>query len=317
METFTSNINKRLTILQIFGTILAVGLLIFLLEQQGWQEIKIVFLKINPWQLIIAILLMSISRFSVIARWHTLLHSANTDISFWQTTRITFSGLFLTNFLPTTIGGDVIRLMGAIQNKIDPSVSTASLIVDRLIGLIGMVLVLPFAIPNLITNQTSLVSIDTLNYSFSIQFLIKWQKKLPSKILDFITRVYKAISFWKEKPIALFQSLIWTIIHMFCQFIIIQLLLNSLGENLALWQIAGFFSLVYLVTLIPISINGYGVQEFTMTFVFSNLGHISTENSISIALLFRSFMILASLPGVFFVPSLFTKGGNQDKKTNL
>jgi glycosyltransferase 2 family protein len=313
METLVSNLNKRLTILQIIGTFVALGLLIILLNRLGWKEIIFAFQKINTWQLLLALFLMSISRFSVIARWHTLLHSAEPNIRLWQTARITLSGLFLTNFLPTTIGGDVVRLMGAIQNKIDPSVSTASLIVDRLIGLTGMVLALPFAIPNLITNQASLVNIDNLNYSFSLQLLIQWQSKILSKILDFFTKVYKAFYFWKNQPTALFQSLIWTIIHMFCQFIIIQILLYSLGESLPLWQIAGFFSLVYLVTLIPISINGYGLQEFSMTFVFSHLGNISTENSISIALLFRTLMILASLPGALFVPSLLSNGLNRKK----
>ena len=95
---------------------------------------------------------------------------------------------------------------------------------------------------------------------------------------------------------------------MLCLFTIISLLLEGIGEALPFWQIAGYYSLVYLVTLIPISINGYGVQEITMTFVLTHLGGVSLHASITLALLFRTLMMLASLPGAIFVPNLLSAG---------
>jgi len=71
-----------------------------------------------------------------------------------------------------------------------------------------------------------------------------------------------------------------------------------------IWLIAGLYSLVYFVTLVPISINGYGVQEISMTLIFSNLGRASLQTGLTAALLFRTLMMIASLPGAFFIPDI-------------
>jgi uncharacterized membrane protein YbhN (UPF0104 family) len=294
--------------MQIVGTLVAIGLLVYLLSQQGWEEIRIALYKIPIWRLGLALGIMFVSRFSVTARWHNLLRSADINIHFGQTARITFAGLFLTNFLPTTIGGDVIRLYGAAQMKFDAAVCTTSLIVDRLIGLFGMLMAVPFGLPSLFDNPNAQFLSAENPLFFSVLVSEKWFRKIRTKILGILQRFFEAIGLWINKPLALGKSLTWSWLHMICLFTIMHLLLDAMGESLPLWKIAGFYSLVYLVTLIPISINGYGVQELTMTFVMSNFGGISIGSSISLALLFRTLMMLASLPGVLFVPGLLSKG---------
>jgi hypothetical protein len=79
-----------------------------------------------------------------------------------------------------------------------------------------------------------------------------------------------------------------------------------MGEDISFWLVAGLYSFVYLITLIPISINGYGLQEISMTLVFSRLGGASLASSLTAALLFLTIMMVASLPGVLFVPGLIS-----------
>jgi hypothetical protein len=77
-----------------------------------------------------------------------------------------------------------------------------------------------------------------------------------------------------------------------------------MGEGMPFWRIGGLYCLVYFVTLLPISVNGYGVQEISMTLIFSNLGHAPQDVGLTIALLFRTIMMAASLPGVLFLPDI-------------
>lgn len=306
LKRIIDNLKSRSTTLEIFGTFISVGLLYFLLKEQGWGDMKTAIIRIPSWSLALSILIMLISRFSVINRWYTLLKSAEINISFWQTMQITFAGLFLTNFLPTTIGGDVIRLIGVVRMKFDAAICTASLIVDRLVGLLGMALATPFALPVLITNQIIFIPQVESKPNFFFLANYYWLDKIFKKISNLFQRLFNALKMWKNSPMALAKSLAWSILHMLCLFTIIYLLLDKSGESLPFWQIAGFYSLVYLVTLIPISINGYGVQEISMSFVFNHLGGISLQTSITIAILFRTIMMLASLPGVLFFPALLS-----------
>jgi len=77
-----------------------------------------------------------------------------------------------------------------------------------------------------------------------------------------------------------------------------------MGESLSFWLISGLYSLVYFVTLFPISLNGYGIQEVSMTYILSELGNASLETSLVVALLFRTLMMFVSLPGAFFAPEI-------------
>ena len=123
---------------------------------------------------------------------------------------------------------------------------------------------------------------------------------------------------WIKKPRALATSFLLTCIHMLCFFGTLYLLLTSLGEDISMVTIAGLFSLVYFVTLLPVSINGYGLQEISITVAFSSLAGVSQENSLATALLFRTLVMIASFPGAIYVGKMLTGvekyGSNQEEK---
>ena len=91
---------------------------------------------------------------------------------------------------------------------------------------------------------------------------------------------------------------------MICFFGIIWILFTGLNDPVPYPMVAGLYSFVYLVTLLPISINGYGLQELSISVIFSEVGGVSLQNSLTVALVFRTLTMLASLPGAFFVPGI-------------
>lgn len=303
--------------IRLFGTLLAVILLVYLLNQQGWGDIVDAVRKIPVWRFIAALGLIVISRLSVSARWHVLLKSAGVDISYIQSVRITYAGLFASNFLPTTIGGDVVRLAGALQFELDAAISTASLVVDRLVGMVGMAMVLPFGLPYYLEKYLSERSFSPSNINTIPQFALfsfgKWWKSFWNKGRNFFRRLLEALSLWIGRPRGLFAALAFSWVHMLCLFGAIWLLLGGLGESLSFWLLGGLYSLVYFVTLLPFSINGYGIQEVSMTFVLSAVGGASMQNGLTVALIFRTMMMLASLPGAVFIPGLMPGAENQTK----
>jgi hypothetical protein len=235
-----------------------------------------------------------------------LLRAAENKISFRQSLRITFAGLFATNFLPTTIGGDVVRLAGAIQYRLDAATSAASLVVDRLVGMAGMAMMVPFSLPSLLSYREASFQRSSLQFALNALPLGKWWRKAWEKIVGLGVKLTKALTLWLKHPTSLLVSLMYSWINMLCLFFILQLLLGGIGEYMPLWQIGGLYSLVYFVTLIPISVNGYGLQEISMTLIFSNLGQASMGDGLTIAILFRTLMLLASLPGVLFLPDILS-----------
>jgi uncharacterized membrane protein YbhN (UPF0104 family) len=273
-----------------------VGLLIFLLSEQGWNEISLAVRQIAWWRFILAFVLVFVSRFAVVGRWHVLMHSAGTGITPRQSIRLTFAMLFSSNFLPTTIGGDVVRLAGAIRLGFDQATSVASLVVDRLVGMTGMAMALPFGIPGYMRYFAS--------SNGSMTLAVPWLNPLVEKIRRFMQELIRASALWLRKPRSLLGALAFTWVHMLCTFIQVWLLLGGMGERISFLMIMGLWSATYFVTLLPISINGMGVQELAMTFFYSAIGGISQPSGLTLALLMRALQMLASLPGALFIPDI-------------
>jgi uncharacterized membrane protein YbhN (UPF0104 family) len=275
---------------------LSIGLLIYLLSRQGWSEISSAAGQIAWWRFVLAFILVMASRFAVAGRWHILMHSAGTGISPRQSIRLTFAMLFSSNFLPTTIGGDVVRLAGAIRLGFDQAISLASLVVDRLVGMTGMAMALPFGIPSYIHYLT--------NSPISTSITIPWLNPFADKIRRFLLDLLQALKVWLDKPRSLLSALGFTWVHMLCTFAMVWLLLGGMGEHISFWLVMGLWSATYFVTLLPISINGLGVQELAMTFFYVTMGGISRSSGLTLALLMRILQMIASLPGALFIPDI-------------
>ena len=293
---------NRQRVLQTIGTLLAVGLILFLLKEEGSDEITAAMRQIKIIDLFWVAVLFTISRIAIVWRWHILLRSGGINIRFRDSLGLTFTGLFASNFLPTTIGGDVVRLAGAMQMGYDRAVCLASIAADRLIGMLGMAMTTPVGLSyswNTIFGSTALSSVAFLQKPFA-----------------FIKRTLSIFSIWLKKPASLLASLVFTWIHMLCLFGSIYVFVDDLGSPVSFWMIAGLWSLTYFITLIPISINGYGLQELSFTFLMSNVAGLTPAMSFTVAVLIRASFIISSLPGAAFMPAILSAMAEQRKQSS-
>lgn len=277
-------------ILQLTGTILAIVLLVLLLRDGGWEGVAAALQQIEAVDLVWVLILFSISRFSIICRWFILLRSAGVDIRFRDTAMLTFTGLFASNFLPTTIGGDVVRLAGIMRMGFDRATCLASIAADRLIGMLGMFTAVPIGV----TYTWPVLTAGAVDLAHAVF----WERPIR-----FLRRTLSTFSIWLKKPAYLLASLMFTWVHMSCIFGSIYLFVDDLGTSVSFWLIAGIWSLTYFITLLPISINGYGLQELSFTFLFSNVAGATPAMSLTISILLRAYLMFSSLPGAVFLPS--------------
>jgi uncharacterized membrane protein YbhN (UPF0104 family) len=296
---------NRNLLLRLFGTLVATLLIILLIQQEGWSEIVGALKQISPLSFLLALASLLASRLFVIARWHVLLRSGGVKIPFSRTTELTLMGLFASNFLPTTIGGDVVRLTGVMQMGFDRAICLASIAADRLIGMAGMVFTMPFG---LVPTWESLGQVAS--HSFALMLSLQ-------RPIHFVRRTLQTFSTWFRQPQALITSLLCTWGNMFFIFSAVYLLVEGLGSHVSFWLIAGLYSLAYFITLIPISINGYGVQELSLTYLFLHVGGLSAATSLSMAVLIRIIFMFASLPGALFLPSILLAISRQKKENPI
>lgn len=227
-------------------------------------------------------------------RWYMLLRADAIDVRFAMVFRIVFAGAFASNFLPSTIGGDALRLvaLGAAGNR---AKMAASLVVDRALNVLAMLTILPIAwrvfggapgagVPNALS--AALVAHP---------FLAKWQQKVIN-LLHMLRR-------WLDRPGVLLRAFAVSWLSVLVMFVAVWLLANELGIAVALDQVMGAAAVMYLVLLLPISINGLGVREVAYTVLYMRFG-ATLEQATMLAVLTRVLATVQTLPGALWLPKV-------------
>lgn len=293
---------RRRVVVRLLGTVLGLALLVLLIRQQSWSEISDALQRVPAWVFILTIILALVSRLAVVARWWVLLRGAGATMRVRDATRLTFAGLFASNFLPTTIGGDVVRLAGALRLGGPSATYAASIAVDRLVGMAGMITAAPLGLPAFMAWWPSRPA--GLTPAIEFAGVAAWPAALRGWIGRATRGVLEALALWIKRPRWLAAALGWTWIYMLLKFAALWLIFDSLGEPISFLDTTGLWSLVYFITLIPISIGGLGLQEVSASLIYSQVGGVSLSGALAAALLLRTVEVLASLPGALFLSDI-------------
>lgn len=303
-DSSSPNRPHRFPLGQVLGTLLSLVLLVYLVIQ-GWEEFARVLQQVSLSNFALALGFMLVSRLCVTLRWFALLRTAGAPVSFGQTMRLTFMGLFASNFLPSTVGGDFVRLAGAVVQRVEPGVSAASLVVDRLVGMAGMALLAPVGLAAVLQGSA-------LAQGLAGAFV----SRLPSlgeKLAGFARSAARSSTYWLRHPAGLVLALLFTLGHMLCTFLAVLLLLRGMGQHLSLATVGGLWSLSYFITLIPVSVNGLGLQEVSITYLYTHFGGVSMEAALALAVFMRLLFLAASLPGAVFLPAILNRPSLPDQ----
>jgi len=290
----------RRQLLRVIGTLASLGLLAYLVSRQGWQAIWDSIRQISTGRFLLAFALMFLSRLAVTARWTSLLWLSGLRLPAWEILRVTFAGMFASHFLPTSVGGDIVRLAWTVRVQGDRGKYASSIAVDRLVGLAGMAMLLPLGIAQVlgagVLGSAARIAPAAVGAASS------------GTLMDRLGRAFREVveltRSWLTNPRALLTAFAFTWIHMSMWLGSIWVLFQALGEPLKYWQVAGLYSFVYLVSLFPFSIHSLGVAEVSAGLIYSSVGGVAVSSALTVALLLRTAEILASLPGALSLPPL-------------
>ena len=247
-------------------------------------------------------------------RWQVLLRAASIRIPIRDVERITFLGLFVSNFLPTTIGGDAIRVLSLFRFTNLRSQGFASVVLDRLVNVIAMLTVLPFSLwtfgPTLRNLFIQASISDSPVVLASLLSGENWIMRLYVKLKNLFAYWGRIFQIWLKHPFSLFRAFLisWATILMY--FVANWFLARGLGIDIDLYQVMGITALTYLITLLPISINGYGVREIAVTTLYIQMG-ATREQATSLAVVSRFLMLISTLPGALWIAPILS--GDLDK----
>lgn len=271
------------------GTLLMSGMLIFLIFWRNWDNLWCNIDKLSIYSILAALSFYLLGGVCNAGRWWLVLREGRIGISFFKTLKITFAGAFASNFLPSTIGGDVIRYFYLFKYTKNQTKGIASLIVDRFLKMSAMLSLAPLSFLSLATLTKPELNAESITQA-SFGLTLVYKKGF---------RLWNTLQTWFPSSASLMCALTmgWlSIIPAFCGMYIMA---TGLGINIYIYQVAGISVVTYFFTLLPISINGYGVREMLIIGMYSTLG-AEIEQAAALAISTRLMMVLSTLPGAFW-----------------
>ena len=283
---------KAFAALRILVPVILIG---WLLSQLELSKILPLLWQISPSVMLASLGLFVVSQIVIAVRWYLLLRFQKISVPFARLLGLVFVGAFVSNFLPTTVGGDVVKMIGLSQGQPKRAILLASVVTDRLYNLLGIVFLLPLALTLRglpISNQLLWLPVIGMASFPLFAHLNKWLGQIQSKA----SRLWDDVKSWFTSPACIFVALLLSWLSTLLSFGSFWIITRGLGIPITYWQASGVATLSYFVALIPVAINGLGLQEGSLTYLLTLQG-ASIEQGLTSALLIRLVTVTSSLIG--------------------
>jgi len=226
-------------------------------------------------------------------------------------------GIFFSLFLPTSMGGDLIRIheLGKITGK--RAEAAASVFIERFSGMVILFLLTIVALfmqrellsvawmtMSLLVAVTASggliwVIVDERPYRFLTK-LLSGRAALVDKILVKLDKLHGAVVEYRDDRSALFIALLNTFVFYFLAVLNVYVTALAFSTDVQFQDILVAVPLIMFIMNLPISIGGIGLMEFAFVFIFEISGY-SGALALSTALLMRVKIFFdAGLGGVLY-----------------
>lgn len=248
-----------------------------------------------------------------VLRWREVSAACGAPLEVGRAMRYNVIGSFFNQTLPSAIGGDAVRLWLVARGGAGWRAATYSIFVDRAIGLVALAILIVASLPwsyALITDphgRSALLLVDFAALAGGIGFLIfgalkwSWLKTWwATHHIHACAVIANRVIFNRTRgPVIAILSLLVHVLAVVIAWCVVQ----SIAAPVSFAQVFLLVPPVMLITLMPISIAGWGVREASMGLAFGFAG-LAANEGVNISLLFGAVsFIVGAFGGLVWILS--------------
>ena len=218
------------------------------------------------------------------------------------------AGQFVGNFLPTTIGGDVLRVSRLGRDSGDRPNAFASVIIERLTGWVVLPLLTLLALiinRGLLRDTAGRVALGIAAVTLVILFGIVYLAEHPkvggrivgeTAVRQRLGAVHTGLSIYRTEPRAAFRLLLIAVAYQSLLVLATGMAGAAIGVNPGPTAWLAFAPMVLIVQVLPVAIGGLGVREGALV-VFLGAHGVSDGQAVSLGLVLYALNLVVSLTG--------------------
>ena len=242
-------------------------------------------------------------------RLQIIFRAEQIPIKFSEASSLTFIGYFFNNFLPTSVGGDIVKAMCASRTTGEPVKSLASVLMDRIFGLFTFIMIpsisLLFFLKELPNPIVPIIVYVLLALSVSF-FMLLYNRKIARKFRFIeallnrvrlgskVRKIYDRLHEFRNQRIVIFQALGLSILSQVVGIFVIYLMVIALGVKSNILYFYLIVPVVHLISMLP-SLNGLGIREGAYVYFLSP--YIGKEYAAAAGIMWLALLLLMSLVG--------------------
>jgi uncharacterized membrane protein YbhN (UPF0104 family) len=302
----TSAGDMRKILLSTIKVLISAALLYLALRKVSFSELAS---RINVASLVwigLAIAALFLQIFAGALRWREISADCGAPLTTTRAVRFNLIGSFFNQTLPSSIGGDAVRLWLVARGGAGWRAATYSIFVDRAIGLIALALIIFASLPwsyRLIDDpqgRAALLFVDFVALAGGAGFLVlgrlnwPWLKRWWGTHHLYACAVIanRVIFSRAHGPKLAALSMLVHVLAVVIAWCIVQ----SIAAPVRFGQVFQLIPPVMLITMLPISIAGWGVREATMGLAFGYAG-LMTAEGVNVSLLFGAVSFIVGAVG--------------------
>jgi len=293
--------------------LVSLGLLYFALRGINFAAVQSRLSQINLAWIAAAVAVTVIQIFLGALRWREISGLCQAPLTDLQAFRYNLIGTFFNQTLPSSIGGDAMRLWLVNRTGAGWRAATYSILTDRAVGLIALALIIVASLPwsySMIADgngRLALVFVDFAALAGGLGFLLlgylpwRWLKTwwLTKHIHACSLIVNRVIFSRRSGPKIAILSLsihVLTVVIAWCA-------VRSIAARADFDQIFLLTPPIMLITMMPISIAGWGVREATMMVAFGYAGLAPMDGTVVSILFGAIYFIVGAFGGLVWIMS--------------
>lgn len=271
---------------------------------------------------------IALTLFSIVlsaVRWQQVLRALGLRGRLRALVPLYFAGQFVSNVLPTTIGGDVLRVSRLSKQNGDTPDTFASVVLERLTGWLVLPLITFFGLvinPELremgrATSLAVIIAVGTLVGLVVVLFAadhpsLGGRFSARAGWTRFIGAVHLGVDKLRRRPRAAASVIAAGLLYQFVLCLAALMAAEAVGlTDLGLTPLLAFFPAVLIAQVLPIGISGLGVREGAFVIFLTPLG-VPAEQAVALGLLLYLLNLVTSLLGA---PTFAVGGRNSQAAT--
>ena len=247
-------------------------------------------------------------------RWGLLLAAQDVRLPFRSLTSSFLVATFFNNFLPSNIGGDVVRVTDTASAAGSKTIAATIVLLDRCVGLLGLVLVaaLGATVASARVGNGGPIPAFVLWIGFVAAVALAAPAVFKPQVYARILRPLRMFHpQWVDERLARLTGVLTrfaaapgVLAGCFAGAIVVQAVLvgfylaiaHSLRIPIGVSELAVIVPISFVVQMLPVSMNGFGVREATFGFYFTRIG-LPLESALLVSFLGAALVMLFSLSG--------------------